>query len=194
MTSTTNLLVLILLCSHMLKLMMIVAAKDKSESDAASTEPSRSIDILEAEARTARELSYAAAQLQKDLATCQSRAQSVQKGFQNLYTAHLANEDGLRKCKEGVLGAQEMEELQAKLAILNDKVDPDLLAEAQQTEDDNRRRLRDEEIASKHKELILSLENQVHQLRLRERAWERTISELVARRDLLERREGAWER
>ncbi len=42
--------------------------------------------------------------------------------------------------------------------------------------------------------LIQSLQNQVNQLRLRETAWERTINELVARRDLLERREGAWER
>ena len=159
-----------------------------------SSDQSRSIDILEAEARTARELSYTAAQLQKDLSTCNSRTQSLQKGFQNLYSTHLANIDGLRKCKEGVLGAQEMEELEAKTAKLNDKVDPDLLADAQQTEDNKKRQMRDEEIASKHKELILSLEHQVEQLRLREKAWERTISELVARRDLLERREGAWER
>ena len=170
----------------------LVSAQE-SASDA-TTEPSRSIDILEAEARTARELSYAAAQLQKDLSSCQTRVQSIQKGFQNLYSTHLLNVDGLRKCREGMLGAQEMEDLAAKLAELNGKVDPDLLLAAQKSEDDNRRRLRDEEIVSKHKELILSLESQVQQLRLRERAWERTISELVARRDLLERREGAWER
>jgi len=170
-----------------------VAAAETVATDTPN-EPSRSIEILEAEARTARELSYAAAQLQKDLDACKSRVQSVQKGFQNLYSVHLANVDGLRKCKEGVLGAQEMDDLEARLANMNDKVDPDLLVEAQRTEDDNKRRIRDEEIASKHKELILLLEHQVQQLRLRERAWERTISELVARRDLLERREGAWER
>ena len=185
MTSRSNAaLILILMCVLI----------HKTAASEATSESSRSIDVLEAEARTARELSYAAAQLQKDLSTCNSRAQSLQKGFQNLYSTHLANVDGLRKCKEGMLGAQEMEELEANLAKLNDKVDPDLLANAQQTEDIKKRQMRDEEIASKHKELILSLEHQVQQLRLREKAWERTISELVARRDLLERREGAWER
>lgn len=87
-----------------------------------------------------------------------------------------------------------MAELEAKFSKLDEKVEPELLAEAQKTEDNDKRKLRDQEIASKHKELILSLENQVQQLRLREKAWERTISELVARRDLLQRREGAWER
>jgi hypothetical protein len=162
--------------------------------EAANESTSTNRDILEAEARTARELSFAAAQLRKDLATCQSRVQSIQKGFQNLYSNHLANVDGLRKCKEGMLGAEEMAELEAKFSKLDEKVEPELLAEAQKTEDNDKRKLRDQEIASKHKELILSLENQVQQLRLREKAWERTISELVARRDLLQRREGAWER
>lgn len=161
----------LLICLYLrIHIPLIVSAEDATDT---ASEPSRSIDILEAEARTARELSYAAAKLQKDLANCQSRIQSVQKGFQNLYSTHLANVDGLRKCKEGVLGLQEMEELETKLSNLNGKVDPDLLAEAQRTEDDKKRRLRDEEIASKHKELIISLERQVEQLRLRERAWER---------------------
>lgn len=173
--SWLNLLRLLICISlHFYNPLSSVYAEDPTTTSTAA-EQSRSIDILEAEARTARELSHAAAQLQKDLSNCQSRVQSVQKGFQNLYATHLANVDGLRKCKEGMLGAQEMEELEAKLSKLNDKVDPDLLAEAQQTEDENKRRLRDEEIASKHKELILSLEKQVEQLRLRERAWERYV-------------------
>ncbi|KAL7485467.1 hypothetical protein ACHAW6_011074 [Cyclotella cf. meneghiniana] len=187
------LLVLLFVQTHHQSLASVQEAND-SETASKQSQPSRSLDILEAEARTARELSYAAAALQKDLSTCQSRVQSIQKGFQNLYSTHLANVDGLRKCKEGMLGTQEMEELEAKLGKLDDKVDPELLVEAQQKEDDTKRKLRDEELASKHKELILSLEKQVRQLRLREKAWERTISELVARRDLLERREGAWER
>lgn len=187
------LLVLLFVQTHHQSLASVQEAND-SETASKQSQPSRSLDILEAEARTARELSYAAAALQKDLSTCQSRVQSIQKGFQNLYSTHLANVDGLRKCKEGMLGTQEMEELEAKLGKLDEKVDPELLVEAQQKEDDTKRKLRDEELASKHKELILSLEKQVRQLRLREKAWERTISELVARRDLLERREGAWER
>jgi ribosomal protein L17 len=69
-----------------------------------------------------------------------------------------------------------------------------LLQQAHTTELHNQRTIHNEEIATKHKQLITKLESQIHQLKLRETAWERTISELVARKDILERRETAWTR
>ena len=53
---------------------------------------------------------------------------------------------------------------------------------------------RDQAIATQYRDLVLSLEDKMATFVRRERSWERTISELVAQRDLLERREGAWER
>ena len=53
---------------------------------------------------------------------------------------------------------------------------------------------RDQAIATHYRDLVLSLEDKMATFVRRERSWERTISELVAQRDLLERREGAWER
>lgn len=187
-----SLLIILLCCLHQRHL--AVAASDTSAATTSDEPSSRPTSVLEAEARTARELAHAVSILQKDLTTCRTRVDAIQTGFQNLYSTHLANVDGLRKCKEGMLGASEMDELEQKLNSLDDKVDPTLLADAQKKQDETKRKVRDEELASKHKELIATLENQVQQLRLREKAWERTISELVARRDLLERREGAWER
>jgi hypothetical protein len=152
--------------------------------------------ILETEARTARELSKAVATLQKELKSCNSRLDSIKSGFQNLYSIHLTHIDGLRKCKEGMISSSDLQKL---LDSNNDKLSKEettkaLMEQAQASITEQKRNLQHEEIATKHKELILKLENQVHQLRLRETAWERTISELVARKDLLERRENAWTR
>eukprot|EP00579_Thalassiosira_antarctica_P000174 CAMPEP_0201866438 /NCGR_PEP_ID=MMETSP0902-20130614/1032_1 /ASSEMBLY_ACC=CAM_ASM_000551 /TAXON_ID=420261 /ORGANISM="Thalassiosira antarctica, Strain CCMP982" /LENGTH=544 /DNA_ID=CAMNT_0048391417 /DNA_START=110 /DNA_END=1744 /DNA_ORIENTATION=- len=165
--------------------------KTKTEPTTNNTsKPTRPPAIIEAEARTARELSHAVGKLTKDLKTCNVRVDAIEEGFQNLYSAHLGNVDGLRKCKEGVLTTDELDTLHANL----DKVNPALVEQAQAKEDEKKRSRRNEELASKHRVLIHSLEDQVESLVRRERSWERTISELVARRDLLERREGAWER
>ena len=165
--------------------------KDKDADADDKKDPARQpTPILEAEARTARELSSAVGKLKKELNTCTFRVDAIEEGFQNLYQAHLGNVDGLRKCKEGVLTTDELERLDANL----DKVNPALLEQARHKEDEQKRAARNEQLTQKHLELITRLEEQVSSLVRREKTWERTISELVARRDLLERREGAWER
>eukprot|EP00571_Detonula_confervacea_P009601 CAMPEP_0172316588 /NCGR_PEP_ID=MMETSP1058-20130122/28750_1 /TAXON_ID=83371 /ORGANISM="Detonula confervacea, Strain CCMP 353" /LENGTH=465 /DNA_ID=CAMNT_0013030929 /DNA_START=210 /DNA_END=1607 /DNA_ORIENTATION=+ len=157
----------------------------------ADTEPpTRPPTIVEAEARTARELSRAVGKLTTDLKTCNVRVDAIEEGFQNLYAAHLGNVDGLRKCKEGMLTSQDISNLDASL----DSVNPTLVEQAKNKEEEKKHHARTEELASKHRELIHQLEDQVEKLVRREKTWERTISELVARRDMLERREGAWER
>lgn len=153
-------------------------------------QPSTPPAILEAEARTARELSKAVGKLTSDLNTCNVRVNAIEQGFQDLYAAHLGNVDGLRKCKEGVLTAQDMDDLGSSL----DRVNPALIEQAKSKEDDKKRNARTEELSRKHRELIHQLDDQIEKLVKREKTWERTISELVARRDLLEKREGAWER
>lgn len=150
--------------------------------------------FMEAEARTARELSRAVQLLRSELDGCTDRVDATKTGFQQLYAAHLANIDGLRKCREGVLGKDEFDELIEQRRSFEKSIDEELWREAGEREEEAKRRLRDDSLAHTHRELISSLETQVRSLRLREEAWERTISELVARRDLLERREGAWER
>ena len=152
--------------------------------------PTRPPSIIEAEARTARDLSKGVAKLTKDLNTCNSRVDAIQEGFQDLYTAHLSNVDGLRKCKEGMLTTDDMSKLDANL----DKVNPVLVEQARHKEDERLKNARIEALTEKHRELIHQLEHQVQKLASREKTWERTISELLARRDLLEQREGAWER
>eukprot|EP00584_Thalassiosira_punctigera_P026056 CAMPEP_0172576382 /NCGR_PEP_ID=MMETSP1067-20121228/137693_1 /TAXON_ID=265564 ORGANISM="Thalassiosira punctigera, Strain Tpunct2005C2" /NCGR_SAMPLE_ID=MMETSP1067 /ASSEMBLY_ACC=CAM_ASM_000444 /LENGTH=389 /DNA_ID=CAMNT_0013369049 /DNA_START=69 /DNA_END=1234 /DNA_ORIENTATION=- len=157
--------------------------------------PSRPPSIVEAEARAARELSVTVRRLTNDLARCESRVDAVEEGFQKLYSAHLGSVDGLRRCREGVLTQEDVDRLDgddaSHLGRLEDILDPELVKEAREKEDFRRRSLRDREIASKHAELIRSLEEKIETLVRRERSWERTISELQARRDLLERREGA---
>eukprot|EP00985_Skeletonema_marinoi_P010094 scaffold4765_cov128-Skeletonema_marinoi.AAC.2 len=165
---------------------------------ASSTTPTPTT-ILEAEARTARELSRTVSTLTKDLKSCNSRIDSIKSGFQNLYSMHLTQIDGLRKCKEGMISSSDLQQI---LDSNNDKFTNNneetttkaLMEQAQATITEQQRTLQNEQLATKHKQLILQLETQVHQLRLRETAWERTISELVARKDLLERRENAWTR
>ena len=108
---------------------------------------------------------------------------------------HLAQIDGLRKCKEGMITSSDLQKIFDRNESLS-KVDTTkaLMEEAEAALIEQKRTLQNEEIASKHKELIRNLEDQIHQLRLREDAWERTISELVARNDMLERRETAWKK
>lgn len=154
------------------------------------TPPTRPPTIVEAEARTARELAKAVGKLSTDLKTCNSRVDSIEEGFQNLYAAHLSNVDGLRKCKEGMLTSEDLENLDASL----DSVNPALVEQAKNKEEEKKHLAHTQALTTKHVELIHQLEHQVEKLIKRERTWERTISELVARRDLLERREGAWER
>jgi hypothetical protein len=170
-------------------------ADTNTQQQQASSTPTPT-SILETEARTARELSKAVYTLQKELKSCNSRIDSIKSGFQSLYSIHLTHIDGLRKCKEGMISSSD---LQTLLDSNNDKLAKEemtraLMEQAQASITEQQRNLQHEELATKHKELILKLENQVHQLRLRETAWERTISELVARKDLLERRENAWTR
>jgi len=153
--------------------------------------------ILETEARTARELSRAVSTLRKDLKSCNSRIDSIKSGFQDLYSMHLTQIDGLRKCKEGMISSSDIQQiLDSNTNKLNNNKETTkaLMEQVQASITEQQRTRQNEEVAAKHKELILSLEHQVHQLRLRETAWERTISELVARKDLLERRENAWTR
>mmetsp|Transcript_25920 Transcript_25920/g.62242 ORF Transcript_25920/g.62242 Transcript_25920/m.62242 type:complete len:559 (+) Transcript_25920:104-1780(+) len=161
-----------------------------SSSETSPSPPSRPPTIIEAEARTARELSRAVNKLTKDLNTCNVRVDAIEEGFQNLYSAHLGNVDGLRKCKEGVLTPAEMDKLDSGL----DGVNPALVEQARAKEDERRRSDQQEFLSRRQREAIKELEDEVEKLVRRERTWERTISELVARRDLLERREGAWER
>ena len=163
---------------------------NNSSSETSSSPPSRPPTIIEAEARTARELSRAVNKLTKDLNTCNVRVDAIEEGFQNLYSAHLGNVDGLRKCKEGVLTPAEMDKLDSGL----DGVNPALVEQARAKEDERRRSDQQEFLSRRQREAISELEDEVEKLVRRERTWERTISELVARRDLLERREGAWER
>jgi len=92
-----------------------------------------------------------------------------------------------------ILAPEDIEKLD-DVESLEGIVNPALLEQAQFKEDQKARTKRDEELASKHRTLINSLETRIESLVRRERSWERTISELQARRDLLERREGAWER
>ena len=152
--------------------------------------------ILETEARTARELSKAVSALTKDLKSCNSRIDSIKNGFQDLYSMHLTHIDGLRKCKEGMISSSDLQQLldSNTKKFANEETTKALMEQAQASLTEQQRTLQNEQLATKHKELILKLEHQIHQLRLRETAWERTISELVARRDLLERRENAWTR
>ena len=182
-----------------------------------STPPSTSTTppttILETEARTARELSKSISTLQKQLTTCNDRISSITSAFQNLYSLHLQHIDGLRKCKEGMISGKDLQDLLDATPTVVDNDDgggdaaatkkgqkeisktfQTLLNQAHTTELNNQRTIHNEEIAIKHKQLITKLESQIHQLKLRETAWERTISELVARKDILERRETAWTR
>ena len=152
--------------------------------------PSRPPSIIEAEARTARELSKAVSKMTADLDQCNTRVTAIQDGFQDLYAAHLGNVDGLRKCKEGMLTKEEMQKLDESLNSVN----PALIEQAKKKEDERLKHERIEALTEKHRELIHELENQVQKLVARELTWERTISELVARRDILEQREGAWEK
>ena len=173
-----------------------INTQQQAASSSSSSTPTPTI-ILETEARTARELSKAVSTLSKDLKSCNSRIDSIKSGFQNLYSMHLSHIDGLRKCKEGMISSTDLQKLldssNTKFAK-GDETTKALMEQAQASISEQQRTLHNEELATKHKELILKLENQVHQLRLRETAWERTISELVARKDLLERRENAWTR
>ena len=152
--------------------------------------PSRPPSIIEAEARTARELSKAVSKMTADLDQCNTRVTAIQDGFQDLYAAHLGNVDGLRKCKEGMLTKEEMQKLDDSLKSVN----PALIEQAKKKEDERLKHERIEALTEKHRELIHELERQVRKLVARELTWERTISELVARRDILEQREGAWEK
>ena len=152
--------------------------------------PARPPAVVEAEARTARELSTTVGKLRNDLNTCNKRVNAIEEGFQSLYSAHLGNVDGLRKCQQGVLTPEELSKLHASL----DKVNPALVEQAAHKEDERLRHKRTEELELKHRELIHTLEDQIESLIRREKSWERTISELRARRDLLEKRENAWER
>ena len=210
--TASNLLMLLFICTHLIMSLPTVNAKGlfhkkkddehpaaaaKTSSDDTNTNninsqepPSRPPTIIEAEARTARELSRAVQKMTNELNTCNSRVDSIQGGFQDLYTAHLSNVDGLRKCKEGMLTAEEMAKLDSSL----DKVNPALIEQARAKEDERLKQARMEELTTKHRQLIHQLEDQIQKLVSREKTWERTISELVARRDLLEQREGAWER
>ena len=185
-----------------------------SSTSTSSTTPTT---VLESEARTARELSKSLLTLQKQLSTCNDRISSITSAFQNLYSLHLKHIDGLRKCKEGMISGRDLQDLlDATPTVVDDsnggatatgdggatkkgqkeisKTFQALLNQAHTTELNNQRSIQNEEIAIKHKQLITKLESQIHQLKLREMAWERTISELVARKDILERRETAWTR
>jgi len=157
------------------------------------TWPTRPPSIIEAEARTARELSVAVRTLNRDLDECTERVGAIESGFQKLYAAHLGNVDGLRKCKEGLLSAADLDDLESKLDSVPG-VSSALMEQARHRNDQQKRADHFEDIGFKHKELIVNLEQQVEKLMRREKTWERTISELVARRDLLENRESAWER
>lgn len=161
-----------------------------TENVSSDESPTRPPAIVEAEARTARELSQAVGRLKRDLNTCNTRVDAIEEGFQSLYTAHLGNVDGLRKCKEGVLTPEDIQKLDGNL----DKVNPTLVEQAKAKEDERLRHARTEKLEKQHRELIHALEEQIESLVRREKTWERTISELVARRDLLEKRENAWER
>jgi molecular chaperone GrpE (heat shock protein) len=191
---------------------------EKKEDDTKTTTPPSTTStptpttILETEARTARELSKSISTLQKQLSTCNDRISSITSAFQNLYSLHLKHIDGLRKCKEGMISGRDLQDLlDATPTVVDNDGDGDaattkkgqkeisktfqtLLNQAHITELNNQRTIQNEEIATKHKQLIHKLESQIHQLKLRETAWERTISELVARKDILERRETAWTR
>jgi len=166
---------------------IVVSVRASTPTDDSPTRPPT---IVEAEARTARELSKAVSKLTSNLKTCNTRVDAIEEGFQNLYAAHLSNVDGLRKCKEGMITSEDLVKLDGSL----DSVHPALLEQAQHKEAEKQHLKHTQELASKHVELIHQLEHQVSKLVKREKTWERTISELVARRDLLERREGAWER
>ena len=157
------------------------------------TRPTRPPSIIEAEARTARELSVAVRTLNRDLDECTERVGAIESGFQKLYAAHLGNVDGLRKCKEGLLSAADLDDLETKLDAVPG-VSSALMEQAKHKNDQKMRADHLEDLGFKHKELIVNLEQQVEKLMRREKTWERTISELVARRDLLENRESAWER
>lgn len=176
--------------------------------------------LIEAEARTARELSSAVKTLRADLSTCADRVSAIEGGFQDLYSVHLGNVHALRRCKEGMLplplpptSSEELEEpehagggdgdgdgdgLDGDGDDIDDGLDgivnPALVSQARSHVSEKKRRERDEALAEKHRIVILDLERRVETLERREKAWERTISELTSRRDLLERREGAWER
>lgn len=171
------------------------STNNKAQQQSSSSSPLPTA-ILETEARTARELSKAVSTLKKDLKACNSRIDSIKSGFQKLYSIHLTHIDGLRKCKEGMISSSDLQRLldSNNEMLTKEETTKALMEQAHAAEMEKQRTLQHEEIASKHKELILKLENQVNQLRLRETAWERTISELVARKDILERRENAWTR
>lgn len=155
---------------------------EKTEREPTTTEPEATSDappppapprppsILEAEARTARELSRAVATLTRDLDACRDRADAIEEGFQGLYAAHLANVDGLRRCREGVLSADELRAFPAADVAQPAGVDPALLARAGAREDARERAQRDEEVAARHRELLLSLEDRVAALVRRERS------------------------
>ncbi|KAL9190071.1 hypothetical protein ACHAXT_007282 [Thalassiosira profunda] len=196
--SASLLIAILMMCTHHHPVEALFGRKKPAEDAAAdaatnskpTAEPARPPSIIEAEARTARELAAAVATLTKDLQTCTGRVEAIEEGFQDLYAAHLNSVDGLRKCKEGMLTTEAMSKLSTDL----DGVNPALLEQAHAKEEAKKRAERDEKLAERHRELIHELESQVQQLVRRERTWERTISELVARRDMLESREGAWER
>mmetsp|Transcript_7987 Transcript_7987/g.13182 ORF Transcript_7987/g.13182 Transcript_7987/m.13182 type:complete len:511 (-) Transcript_7987:246-1778(-) len=173
-------------------------AESSTQQNEASSSTPTPTTILETEARTARELSKAVSTLTKDLKSCNSRIDSIKSGFQDLYSMHLTQIDGLRKCKEGMISSSDLQQLldtnTNQKKFTNEDTTKALMEQAHASIIEQQRLEQNEQLATKHKELILKLEHQVHQLRLRETAWERTISELVARKDLLERRENAWTR
>lgn len=72
--------------------------------------------------------------------------------------------------------------------------DARLVEEARDWTDEKLRRERLEDMASRQREEISDLRDAANALVRRERTWERTTSELIARLALLKKREGAWER
>jgi len=214
MSSTSPLLLLLLaiICGNAINNISAHAnATNNNNRGDASDHSAYHTPILEAEARTARELSHAVQSLQTDLSTCHSQVDAIQSNARDFYAARLANIlDGLKKKrKEGesvTLGEEEWKLLEEELtwdgshppssSVQEQTNHSPSLADATPSGWQHSQPSHDADSSpgDQNEKLIQSLQNQVNQLRLRETAWERTINELVARRDLLERREGAWER
>ncbi|KAL7466298.1 hypothetical protein ACHAXS_006597 [Conticribra weissflogii] len=212
------LLLLAVICSNIINDISAHAnVTNNNKRGDAGDQSSHHTPILEAEARTARELSHTVQALQTDLSTCHSHVDAIQSNVRNFYAARLANVlDGLKKKRKErgtlTLGEEEWKMLEEELTWNGSHPPSSSLSSSPSTYGQNTPSPSLEEDLSsawqhsqpshdtdtssddQKEKLIQSLQNQVNQLRLRETAWERTINELVARRDLLERREGAWER
>ena len=175
---------------------IVDAATDNNNNSDESLQYQQS--IIEAEARTARELRTTLTKSQQELLACQSRNAALSDGFQDLYKTHLSNVETLRKCKEGVLTHEDISKFHSEenTNYIASSSSESFTSSIRNIMEHNSKDKDEEEIQKEQQylSLISDLETSVNSLIRREKTWERTISELAARRDMLEKREGAWER